>query len=817
MSRYTRGLRKAVITAAALGVCSVPVAGFAAGSLPAAAPGAMMLAQAGNAMVFDIPKQDLNGALMEFATQAGIQIFYDTEIPRSLIAPPISGRYTAEEALDHLLEDTGLTYVFTSARTVTVISSKPAPNSSERDRQSARLGVMTVRSTAEDYRADHAASVARMDLRSFDVPVAVQVVPQEVIRDQQAVKLEEITKNVSGVQKEWSYGGLYEGFSIRGFAAGNHVSSPVHRNGFRLHSQGIETANVERVEVVKGPSSVAYGRIEPGGLINLITKMPMADRYTALQVQGGSESFLRATLDTTGSFDERATVLYRLNLAHTDTDSFRDLVGLERTYVAPTLLWKIRPDTQISVAVEYKDEFVVHDNGIPAVGDRPAPIPISRNFGEREMGSDIEQLLIDVNLIHDINDAWTIRGGYIVDSLDNVFEDLFTGPLDPDNRTLNRGVFFADADNEYSQIYIDFQGKFRALGMNHNVLVGADYYRRDLKQAIYLDDGTPIDILDPVYGTLDFNALRQAAPNFLIDDGDKLYGIYVQDQIEVTDKVKVLAGMRFDKMKRIRGTLFGFFPPPSFPDIVKTTVENDEFSPRVGVMYQPLPWLGLYGSYAESFGPTNGLSPTGEAFDPQRGSQAELGAKMELLGGDLSVSFAIYDLTQENLLTADPANPPFRAPLGEANSKGFEVDVEGRVSDTLRLRASYSYIDASITENNDGLRGNTLPNAAKHSGGLWARYDVIPERLVTGLGVFALSQRQGDNQNSFQLPGYARVDAFGAYTWQLNAYRVTAQLNINNILDRQYYQATNLRDGIPRANIMPGAPRTVLASLKAEF
>lgn len=239
------------------------------------------------------------------------------------------------------------------------------------------------------------------------------------------------------------------------------------------------------------------------------------------------------------------------------------------------------------------------------------------------------------------------------------------------------------------------------------------------------------------------------------------------------------------------------------------------------MLYQPWSWLSLYGNYVESLGSNNGRDSTGSPLDPQLATQYEVGAKTEFFDGRLNATLAFYHLTKENLPAADLSTPDPRdsVTIGEARSRGIEFDVTGQITDRVSVFGSYSYIDAKITRDPrqdeagnplPGNEGHQLLGAPRHSSSLWTKYALVPERLDVGAGVFAAGQRQGDFENTFQLPGYVRLDAYAAYRWKIGPTKMTAQVNINNLLDKEYFSSTNQFDGNPRTGIIPAEPLTVL-------
>lgn len=669
----------------------------------------------------------------------------------------------------------------------------------------------------KSYTVTNSSIATKTDTPIMETPVSIQVVPRAVMNDQQAIRLEDVTKNVSGVLPGSSDGGYNDGFIVRGFDIGNNT----YRNGFRINASQSETVNLERLEVLKGAAAMLYGRIEPGGMLNLVTKKPLDIPYYALQQQFGSYDLYRTTLDATGPVPGNDALLYRFNLAYQNNNSFRDFINAERIFIAPSLTWNATQSTQFNVNMEYKHENSSDDYGLPAVGNRPAPIPISRNLGEPGTNQLADAWLVEFTGSHAFNDDWMLKGGVNANSTEYVWQDVSnrTGVLHPDaqgnpDRILERGVWFGPG-NRYSQgVYLDLTGHFETLGAKHNVLVGGDYYSFDSDFSIFTNDfspvGCPIDIYAPTYGCVDFAKFRdlaKTAPDWNTRDEEQWGGIYFQDQITLWEKLHILGGGRYDW-----ATVKSGYSATSLSDIQQlNTTRNERFSPRVGVTYQPWQWLSLYGNYTESLGSANGRSPSGQPFAPQTATQYEGGIK--LAWEALTANLAFYHLTKDNMLGTDP-NSGLSVPVGEARSQGIEFDISGKVTDQLSLIATYAFTDARLTKGSDaGLAGSRVPGVPEHQASFWARYD-ITHQFTVGTGVFMAGQREGDTGGSFQLPGYARWDAMAAYKWEIGKSRLTAQVNVNNILDKEYYKSGQTWT---RLRIPAGEPLAVLGSLRLEF
>jgi iron complex outermembrane receptor protein len=424
-----------------------------------------------------------------------------------------------------------------------------------------------------------------------------------------------------------------------------------------------------------------------------------------------------------------------------------------------------------------------------------------------------------VTLTHHFNEDWKVRGRFVKHDRDESVR--VTGPLSLNENTgiLNR-FFFAGPNNDDTTFYnVDLTGHFDTWGVKHTLLLGGDYYDNE-----HNDDGVfsmkgftstsglfpaSIDINNPQYGLTPIDLSREQNNTFLRSD-DQWFGFYLQDQFQVMDKLHILAGVRYDNAKSSVSL------KEDETNAKKSRVE--EFSQRYGLLYQPVSWLSVYGSYVEAFNASNsgrGVASDGSALAPERSHQYEAGLKGEWFDGNLSSTVTFYDLTKKNIATSVVGRPGIFELTGEAESKGVEVDITGQVTDNLNLVATYSYTDNEITAGNN--QGNRLPNVPLHAGSLWTHYQFeqfgLPG-LKAGAGVFLAGQREGDLSNSFQLPGYGRVDASLGYSWNLGPTRVTTQLNIENLLDKEYFTSAL---GTSRGRIAFGAPRTFLGMVRVEF
>lgn len=660
------------------------------------------------------------------------------------------------------------------------------------------------------YSTPLASTATKTDTPLMETPISIQVVPRAVMDDQQVIRLDDVTKNVSGVQTMRQLGDLYDNFIIRGFASSDFN---VYRDGLRLGLQSFETGNLDRVEVLKGPVATLYGRSAPGGLVNIVTKKPSTQPYYSLSQQFGSFDLYRTVLNATGALANDGSLAYGLDFVYMDKGSFRDFVTSDRVFVAPQVTWKATDATEFNLGFEYKKDHVTGDRGIPAVGTRPAKVPISRFIGEPDFSrNESEGYLAHFSWTHKFNEDWKIQQRFAANILDTFNRNIVPLSLKSDQRTVNRGLYNGLTERETYAQDINLNGKFDLFDTRHNVLLGFDYLRfTNGRSVTFLTSGSflkSIDIYNPVYDTV--TVPENLDKNNFLYGKDEWFGLYFQDQVDFTDSLHFVFSGRHDWARTWSG-----FSRTSVPDM--TAISAQKFSPRVGLVYQPVQWLSLYSNWTQSLGANNGQSSDGKPFAPETAEQFEGGVKLDLFDGRLNSTLAVYELTKQNILTSNTATAdPFdQIAIGKARSQGIEFDVTGKITDKLSLVGNYAYTNTKVLKDDSGAQGNRLPNVPEHSGSLWLNYEVVDNWKV-GSGAYVAGQRQANTANNFQLPGYVRWDAMTSYQMKVGETKVTAQVNVNNILGKRYFTYAD-QFGNARFDAMPAAPLTVLGSVRVEY
>lgn len=691
--------------------------------------------------------------------------------------------------------DTNLIFAFT-----TVSATKPETPGDRPSAENEQPIELVVTGEQEGrYKVPTASTATKVELPLRDIPQSIQVVPRQVIEDRGVVRFNELTDNVSGVRPISGYGGISSvGFYIRGFSQGNEN----FRNGFRdfgfLSPRSV--ANVERVEFLKGPGSVLYGggAFGVGGVVNTVTKKPLSEPRYQADITIGSYDFYRPTIDLTGPLTSDRSLLYRLNVAYQNAGSFRDFNENEIFFVAPALTWQISNRTKLSLEAEYQRDEFVSDFGFPYEPES-LRLPTNRFLGIPGFNNGkVDGTTITYNLEHSFSDNWRLRQGFNTTLAKGDFQTVFYGSLQDDRRSLDRFPTKSQEEQENYTLQNELSGKFNTGSLRHNFLIGVELARYRFSFDFSDAPIDPIDIFNPRYDAV----IGEFVPRSSRKYGSDNIGIYFQDLIEILPHLKLLAGGRFDinDSSRINRRA-------NRTDNEQT---NSNFSPRVGLVYQPGKDTSLYFSWSNSFNPQFfGRSRTDEQFQPETAEQFEIGVKQEFFDNRLSANLAFYQLTRQNVLTADPVDPRFSIQTGEQRSRGIELDITGEILPGWKVIATYAHTDASVTEDRVIPVGDRLVDAARNSASLWTTYQIQRgnlQGLGFGAGLYYVGDRQAQLPNTIELPSFVRADA--AIFYQRDNFR--AGVNFKNLFSAKTYETGG-------NGLVPGAPFTVLGTASIEF
>ena len=666
--------------------------------------------------------------------------------------------------------------------------------------------VVTDEPEESPYLTPETTTGTRTESSIFEIPQTIQILPEQLLDDQQITRLEEAILNVPNAVSSNNGGRGTEEFVIRGFR-----SATIFRDGFRgtgdvgARQGATELANVERIEVLSGPSSVLFGNAEPGGVINVVTKRPLPVFFGELGLQLGSFERFRPTLDITGPITDDGDLLYRLNVAYEYSDGFRDFeTNAERVFIAPVVEWQLGDRTNLTFELEYRDETLPFDRGIVAFFGEVVDAPLDTIFGDEEDFIDIEFLTTGYRLEHAFSDNWQLRNRFRYGTSDYVTRRAEL-VANLGGGTIARRFVSNDGDLETFEAQTELIGEFTTGSIEHTLLFAVDVFFSNINLFDSTAPAPSINLFDLEIDPFDRPDLPLANVTTDREVDVSQVGVVLQDQIQIVPELTFLLGGRLD-----------FVSQQSQNDLLNNEVEESysNFSPRVGLVYQPIEPLFLYASYSQSFLPNNTLSVTvdGDLLDPEEAEQFEVGVKAELLEGRLAVTLALFDITRENVATADPDNIGFVIPIGEQTSRGVELVVQGEILPGWNVVASYGLLDSEITEGSGAFpEGATPGNVPENTASLFTTYEIQEgalEGLGFGLGLFFVDDRFGDNQNSFELDSYLRTDA--SLFYRRDRWRVG--LNFRNIFDVDFFEA-----GTNNLTVRPGEPFTVIGSIAVTF
>lgn len=642
-----------------------------------------------------------------------------------------------------------------------------------------------------------------------DVPQIVNVVPKQVLREQTVTSMQGALQNVAGLS--FSVGdGQRDQVMIRGFSAitDNYV------DGIRDDALYFrDMSNVERIEVLKGPASVLYGRGSAGGLVNKINKKPMDESLREVSLIGGTTGQRRAEVDVNEKVAEN--VKFRLTGAVEDSDGYRDQAFLKRQAVAPSLQWDISDKTKLLIQADYLHDDRLADQGFPTdpITGKPVKTNPKTFYGAlngKEVGDvDTEISSQTISLDHEFNDNLKYHGAvrhynysldrqYSVDS----HQDPNKNKLPADQIQLSQNKRLRNEDGVYVQQ--ELSSLFNTGFLKHNTLIGAEYSKQHKDELVWSEFRQITNIFNPElenWAQLDTNVPANTNNTNTFEN----YGVYLQDLMTVTDQLKVLVGLRYDNLSQDRDD-----QTSKNVDLNRT---DNTYSPRIGVVYQPVKNLSLYTSYNRSFQPladTFVFYQNSDDLTPTKTENYEIGAKWDV-NDHLNVTLALFEMSQTNIQNKDPNDPKGLSAIlaGEQKTKGVELSVAGQLTDQLSVLAGYSYMDGKIEESTIGFTGNHSALTPNNTANLWLKYQ-INDHWYAAVGGRGESSRFSAPDNKNVLPGYAVVNAAVGYQSE----RYDVNLNLNNLFDRDYFVSGH--SGANDSNMM-GDPLNAQIALRYRF
>lgn len=665
----------------------------------------------------------------------------------------------------------------------------------------------TAKTPVPGYLAERSATATRIDLPLAETPQSISVIGAGQIRDQNAQTLQEVLRYTAGVHADvYGLDNRGDWFLLRGGSEGSTLLDGLRRplTGWYGVVRS-EPFAFERVEVLRGPSSVIAGQNGPGGVVNLVSKRPQAQSMNEVNLQAGNNAHKQVSLDLTGPLDAEGTLLYRVVALAKDSDTQVRHADEERQFVAPSLTWRPGKDASLTVYAEYQRDRSRNTEGFfPVEGTlRPGPhgyIPMDTFISEPDW--DVyggTRTRVGYQAEFHLGDAWTLRQDLRHDEVKgrqrSMYANYWEGFL-ADGRSLNRTWYATDDKGSITNADLLLEGRLQWGAVRHTVLLGLDGMSQTNSKKYGSGAATPLDVYTPTYGAFPHPELIGDATV----TRTRQLGLSAQDQLKLGDQWVVLAGLRRDQART---------------EVVDSPAEGSDdaaVSRNLGVVYLAGGGWSPYANYSESFESVAGVDVHGTPFKPMRGRQFEAGVKWAPAGARFAATAAAYRLKETNRLTADPSDPSNQVQGGEVTVKGVELEANANLP-AWDLVAKCAYTLAKVTGSSDPLDatlGKRVPNVPERTASLWAVHKFRVHGwpgLKAGLGLRYVGATW-DGTDSLETPSNTLVDALVSY--EKGAWRYA--LNASNLLDKTYFAAC-----LNRGDVWFGTRRKVIATLSYRF
>ena len=749
---------------------------------------------------FDIPSQSLPAALDAFAEQAHVQMLYKADSVSDLQSTPVSGQLSAEQALHHLLQGTGLSFQSGGPNTITVVTPPAEPNHESappaRDRPRTEKPVKVPEILVKDvqeregetsYVAEDTKTATKIDIPLIETPQSISVITRARMQAQEVNSIGEALRYTPGVRGEpFGFDSRLTWLQFRGF---DNTTNGLFKDGLQLRnpafgiSYNLEPYGAEQLDVLRGPASFLYGQGSPGGLLNYVSKRPTLQSLHEVQFLAGSFGRYEGRFDFGGRINDSDTFSFRMTGLIRESETQIDNVPNDRVYIAPALTWRMASTTSLTFFATYQKDRAGAFQWLPAdgtLGFNPNGFVQPHRFtGQPSVDRyNRTEHSVGYEFHHQLSENWKFlqKMRYNSNETDNV--STYVLGLEPDRRTAIRDQW--SSYGKLTAIALDNQisGRLSTGPMQHTLLAGLDFQRISVRHNQNFAEASSIDIFNRYdYGTLG------VVPYFDSKQDTKQLqtGVYIQDQIKMFDKWLLTLGGRHDWARNeatdnVAGT---------------TSTQSDrKATGRAALTYLFDNGLAPYFSYSTFFLPSIGIGADGKQFKPESGQQYEAGIKYQIPRTRAFVTAAVFDLTRENYVQTDPGTflPVQR---GKARSRGLELEGVASFDSGWDLIAAYTLLDNKVQETVDpSEQGKRLVQVPAQFSSLWAKY-TVPDGKWKGFGIGGGARYTGynyaDTPNAFRVPSYVVGDAVIDHTW--NHYRCA--LNINNILNHNTFGCFN--------------------------
>lgn len=746
---------------------------------------------------FNIAAQSMTAALNQLAEQTNLQVLYSPDSVQGLRTQGVQGRLSVAQAVQQLFNGTSLRYSL-DGNTLTLLA--------KTDDGALNLDASVISSTlvsdspygeTPGYIAHRTLTGTKTDTPILENPQAISVITRERMDDLGAQRLSQALSYTSGVRADsGGASNAADNIFLRGYAI-----SFTYRDGLRLRPLGFfgmigeEPYGMERVEVLKGPTSILFGQNEPGGMVNSISKRPTDYERGEVAISGGSGHRRQANFDISGPLNEDKTLSYRLVGLGREADGVYDHTDDDRAYVAPSLTWRPNEQTSLTVLTAYQKNKALAPTTIPwaAVnGSSPyGKVPMDRFIGEPGFDTEeVESTSLGYEFSHEFNDTWTVRQNLRWSTFDNQenylarVSGLVTGPDGVPNASVNRDYQIRHAYGDLFTVDNQLQARFDTGPIAHTTLMGVDYsWSKSIRNERW-GRATPINVFDPSYGAPVDTSVYTAWVNTV--QRNTQVGYYFQDQMKWDRWVLTLGGRQDYARNRTEDR---------FTDVETADQDWDAFTGRAGLVYLFDNGFAPYVSYSESFNPIAGTGAPqrgSKTFEPETGKQYEAGIRYQPPGTETQLTLSVYDLTKQNALTPDAEFIGYSIQTGEVRSKGVEFEAITTVAEDLKLTGSFSYSDVEVTKSNSGNEGKQPFKVPAKLASVWADYS-FPfdplQGLSIGVGARYTGSTYGDAMNTFKVPSYTLYDAAVRYDLgklDPSLRGAQASVNVNNLTDKYY-------------------------------
>ncbi|WP_298307648.1 TonB-dependent siderophore receptor [Flavobacterium sp.] len=676
-------------------------------------------------------------------------------------------------------------------------------------------------------------SVVRSNIKPLDLPQSFQVIGSTIIEQQQSIRLSDVIKNANGVYVGSARGGAQESFFSRGY---DMSANNIFKNGFRLNSGSMpEVSSLEKVEILKGSAALLFGNVAPGGILNMVTKAPSFTKGGEIAMQAGSYNFYKPYLDFYGPLNKN--IAYRINGSYENSESFRDVVKKERFYINPSLLFAVNKKTEILLQGDYLHDDWTPDFGTVIIGEKIIDLPRDLYLGATWSTGQTKQTTVSALVKHEFNSNWKLNFNSSFQDYTRTFKG--TERIQPAaNGDWNRPLGQNRNEEAIATEQLSLQGNFSTGKIKHQLLTGIDYENSFAKAYTYVFSPTTYGSGN-IYDFENFNqgtGIPESTNTRIVKITTNRFGIYAQDLISITEKFKVLAGLRWSWQESQPIT----YNLAVNPNVTTNGVKQKDiaFSPKIGLVFQPTKNTSLFASYSDSFTPNTGTTVSGDVLDPSIIAQYEVGVKNDFWKGLLSLNVTLYQITNDNLaqtaeFKADGStntDTTVKDLSGETKSKGIEIDITARPIEGLNINAGYSYNDMRYTKtsgtNGSFIVGDRLVRTPANTANLSFFY-TLPNGKLKGLSFGAIGNYIGKrvggwnnqvvvnpttfatsiNDREIPLNDYTTIDFSVGYDWK----KFSLLCKLSNITNELNYTVHE------NYSVNPIAPRQVLTSLRYKF